>query len=311
MKEQEFIEKYRPMLAVMGKPFNDPNYIYEIKWDGIRCILVLLPEITLLISRNGNIMNNRYPELTSPIKSSLYPLVLDGEIVYFEGGKPNFQKLLARDRLKNPGLIDKQVALTPVEFMAFDILRYGEEELINLDLKRRKEYLKICLDNLNSKIIKISEYIKGQGLEFFQAAKDMGLEGVMAKDINSKYNPGKRSQQWIKFKAIITENFMVCGYLPGLRAGLGSLILGQSRPDGKIYYQGQVGTGFSEEEARVFKEYLDQNKIPKPGVHNASGLKNPQWVSPIIKVQVEYLERTKDGLLRHPSYKGVVKNEKQ
>lgn len=216
----------RPMLAVPGVPFDSPDYLYEVKWDGIRCLAYLGKE-TSLFSRNGNNLTYHYPELQDlHLASSGTPVIIDGELVTFEGDKPSFYRLLTRNRLQNKASILQAAAQFPAVLMVFDILYLRGKSVLNQPLLERKQLL---ADNLaNRAALSLCEYVKGEGTTFFQAVCKLGLEGMVAKQTDSLYYPGKRSQAWQKVKRMQEEDLVICGYTSGKghRQSLGALILG-------------------------------------------------------------------------------------
>ncbi|HEX3031339.1 MAG TPA: non-homologous end-joining DNA ligase [Bacillota bacterium] len=291
----------RPMLAVPGEAFDSPEYIYEVKWDGIRC-LAYLGEGTSLVSRNGNDLSYHYPELmdlhlTFPGR----PLILDGELVTFEGGKPSFHRLLSRNRLQNTASIRRAAAESPAVLMVFDILYLKGNSLLEQPLLERK---KLLADNLaDHPALQLCEYVEGEGRTFFEAVCKLGLEGMIAKHADSRYYPGKRSNFWHKVKGMQEEDLVVCGYTrgKGQRESLGALILGGYRDD-VLTYAGVVGSGFSQGETHRLLEQLEPLVTPQPSLENAPVLNQPVWVRPGLVCTVNFLERSPGGDLRHSSF---------
>ncbi|MDA8233860.1 MAG: non-homologous end-joining DNA ligase [Clostridia bacterium] len=298
------LEIIKPMLSITCEPFDHPGFIFEVKWDGYRC-LAYLNNRSRLYSRNGYEMTERYPELADlyrAIKGG--PLVLDGELVTFYQGRPSFQHMQRRDRLRDPKRVKWMATHEPVVFVAFDLLAHEGRWITQQPLAKRKELL-AEVAGCHPQLI-ISQYIHEDGQEFYRACLEQQLEGVMAKKWDSPYLPGKRTPYWRKIKTLREEDFVVCGYVPGAghRQQFGSLILGAYQGD-KLVYQGQVGTGFSEEFIQELLALLETIRIPdSPFSHRIVGLVRPRWVEPRLVCTVQFLERTMDCNLRHASFKG-------
>lgn len=291
----------KPMLAAPGEPFDSPEYLYEVKWDGIRCLAYLNRE-TLLYSRNGNDITYRYPELVGLHQGfSGAPLILDGEIIAFEGDRPSFHRLLARDRLQNNLRILRAAAEYPAVLIVFDILYLEGNSLLEKPLHHRKEVLKSLFPAHPS--LRLNDYITGDGMTYYQAICDLGLEGMIAKQANSPYLPGKRSHCWLKVKRILEEDLIICGYTKGKghRAGLGSLILGGYQ-GGRLIYAGVVGSGFSNQETEELQDLLEGLRTEKVPFDRIPAINQPEWVTPQLVCSVKYLERLNSGELRHGSF---------
>jgi len=295
----------RPMLAVSSKPFDSPDFIYEIKWDGFRCLAYLGKERTVLRSRNLWEMTPAFPELAglhSFVKGC--PALLDGEIVVFKNGLPSFGSLQAR-ALGSDSLRIKQLAgKEPALFIAFDLLYVSGASCLDEPLEKRKDLLARSVAAGGPAVV--VEFISGAGRDFFQACAAKGLEGVVAKRLGSPYLPGKRSPAWLKFRHVREMELLICGYQTG-RGGrkLGALILGE-RTNGKTIYRGKVGTGFSRREEEKLLALLDGLAIDEPAVFTpANEGRHICWVRPLLICSVNYLGLTEEGLLRHPLYRGI------
>ncbi|MDA8211158.1 MAG: non-homologous end-joining DNA ligase [Clostridia bacterium] len=294
----------KPMLAITGEPFDSPDFLFEVKWDGIRCLAYLTGE-TVLYSRNGNDLTYRYPELAGLHREVTGgPMILDGEIVVFEGDKPSFHRLLARDRLHNNFRIRQAAATYPAVLMVFDLLYYKGESQMGLPLKARKQLLAdlpVSCPNL-----RLSEYILKDGVEFYQAVCRLELEGMIAKQLDSLYFPGKRSHCWHKIKRIFEEDLVICGYTrgKGRRQSLGSLILGGYQGD-RLVYAGLVGSGLSEEGIQEIQQLLQPLKREQSPLDHFPTLPQAEWVAPELVCTVKFLERTNSGEIRHSSFNGL------
>ncbi|HOV78754.1 MAG TPA: non-homologous end-joining DNA ligase [Bacillota bacterium] len=294
----------RPMLAVSSKPFDSQSFLYEIKWDGYRG-LAYLDRKTVIRSRNLIDLSDRFPELARlHEKVDRLPAVLDGEIVVFEKGRPSFKDLQARGRMIGIGEIAAAALERPAVFVAFDVLYLGGKNVMKLPLGERKGLLADVAGYGDS--LEVPEFVVGCGRDFFQACVKKGLEGIVAKKIQSVYLPGRRSQYWKKIRHTREADLVVCGYQLSRRGGnLGSLVLGGYR-NGKLVYQGKVGTGFGVEEAAGLMSALRKietygSELELPGRER----RLTKFVVPMLVCGVEYTSETADGLLRHPVYKGL------
>jgi len=294
----------RPMLAVSSEPFDSAGHLFEIKWDGYRCLSYLEGGATVLWSRNGVNLTGKFPELAGLHKRvKETPAVLDGEIVVFEKGKPSFAWLQSRG-----GMNDRKNGRTSIErpavFIAFDILFSNGRNVMELQLDRRKELLEDMVDS--GKEIIISQYIIKNGKDFYNACVSQGLEGAVAKKLNSIYLPGRRSSYWQKFRHTREADLVICGYQYGTSGRrLGSLVLCGYR-DGRLAYQGKVGTGFSERESEALLEDLQKLEVAEePLPIPREEKRRTKFVRPMLVCSVEYLTTTGEGLLRHPVYRGI------
>ncbi|MGI6284825.1 non-homologous end-joining DNA ligase [Neomoorella humiferrea] len=295
----------KPMLAVAARPFDSPDFIYEVKWDGYRC-LAYLDRKTVLQSRNLLDITPAFPELAGLHRwVGMQPAVLDGEIIIpGEEGRPSFSRLQARGRLADPLKIRQAALQTPAVFVAFDLLYCRGENIMPQPLHWRKGLLQEAVQPGDNLVI--SSFIETHGTTFFAACARQGLEGVMAKAKESPYLPGRRSSHWRKIRHIRQGEFIIVGYEPGTGGRrLGALILGTYR-QGRLVYRGKVGTGFDrEEERRLLAELKKLKAVPPPFGEPVPGLTRPRWVEPRLLCTVEYLEQTPDGCLRHPVYRGL------
>lgn len=291
----------RPMLAVAGRPFDSNEYIYEVKWDGYRC-LAYLGDATGLRSRNLKDLSFVFPELAGLYKDCKEtPAILDGEIVVLENGQPSFNRLQARGRLEDRGRIQAAAMSSPALFVAFDLLYAGGRPLLEKPLLERKSVLERVF--LPTKGAVISQHVKGQGVEFARACAARGLEGVMAKKIDSPYLPGRRSCYWQKVRHSLEADLVICGYQAGRGSRrLGALVLGCYRGE-RLVYTGKVGTGFDRAEEGLLLQRLAELAIQRPVLElPASEMRRTCWARPALVCSVRYLALTGEGLLRHPSY---------
>lgn len=311
--------RLRPMLARAGRlPDDEEAWAFEVKWDGVRAIAYWSDAGLRLESRNLNDVSSRYPELRA-LGEQLAgrEAVLDGEIVAFdEHGTPSFARLQRRMHLDSQSSIRRLAREEPVTYVIFDLLYLDGENLMRLPYLKRRELLEQL--TLNGEAWQTPAFHRGEGSDFLAATAEHGLEGVLAKRLDSTYRPGERSANWVKVKNVNRQELVVGGWLPGKgrRSGeLGALLLGyyEARDgsrgqDGsrKLRYAGRVGTGFDEAELRRLGEEL-RARARKTSPFSAQGTQPPReahFVKPELVAEVEFTAWTNDGVLRHPSYKG-------
>lgn len=290
----------------MSEPFDSSEYTYEIKWDGYRS-LVFLDSQTNLQSRNLKNISSIFPELTNLHRFQKKPgLILDGEIVALRNGKPSFLQLQKRGQLRNETQIRQAVKSNPVVYVVFDLLYLNYQSVMNETLEKRRLLLAENLNPIDELII--IEFIQNQGIAYFKSISELGLEGVIAKKKGSLYLPGKRVKTWLKFKRKKISPFIICGlmYNQTSRGELRSLLLGAYLDD-KLVFFGMVGTGFSRLELEILLRELEKIKTTICPFTDSTNLppKNVIWIRPIVVCEVEYLELTDDGILRHPSFKRI------
>lgn len=292
----------KPMLATMTEPFDSTDYTFEIKWDGYRC-LAFLDGSTRLQSRNLKDLSSFFPELRHLHKIGHSGSVLDGELIALRDDKPSFMELQKRGQLRNPEQIQIATHRIPVVYAVFDILYFNERPLLHETIENRRSILEEHFNGMPELIV--TQCIPDQGLKFYQTISAMQLEGVVAKKKASLYLPGKRNKTWLKFKRKLLDNFIICGYLlhSTSRGEIRSLILGSYR-EGKLRLFGMVGTGFTVEELHQIYRHLSEIATEIcPFTGAPAKQKNVVWTRPLVVCEVEYLELTDDGSLRHPSFK--------
>jgi bifunctional non-homologous end joining protein LigD len=285
-----------PMKAVLADtPFSDPDWVFERKLDGIRCLAIGGDAGVSLMSRTARRMNDQFPELARALEEEPSDdFVLDGEIVAFEDGITSFARLQQRARKR-----------VPVFLYVFDLPRHGGEDLRALPLRGRKARLRRALDFHGP--VRFNPHRNGEhGEELYRDACQKGLEGVIAKRADSPYVSG-RSRDWLKLKCHAEQEFVVGGFTApkGSRTEFGALLVGYHE-DGVLRYAGKVGTGFDQARLRSLgarMRELEQDESPfEPFKPIPPGTR---WVRPELVAQVGFSEWTRDGRLRHPRFIGL------
>lgn len=294
----------KPMLATLTKNyFSDKNWIFERKFDGVRCFIYKNNDEVFLKSRNNKTLDANYPELIDAAKKfKVDQIILDGEVVAFEGKLTSFAKLQPRSGLINP----EEALKTGIKIYIyiFDILYLDGFELLNLPLENRKSILKNCI-NFKAPI-RYSTHKNTNGLKYFKEACPLGWEGIMAKKRDSKY-VHKRSADWLKFKCIQDQELVIGGYTKPKesRIGFGSLLLGYYK-DEKLHYAGKVGTGFSDDFLTEFSKKLKKIETTKNYFSSKSMEdEDVHFVKPQFVAEIGFENWTKDNKLRQPRFQGL------
>ena len=295
----------QPMLARSAvKPPTSQDYVYEVKWDGIRAMISLDEGQIKIHGRNRTDLTKQFPELIVPEQAFRAASGLfDGEIVCLEAdGKPHFRNVIHRMQQTSEGGIERAKAKHPAVCYLFDCLYLDGRLIVNEPLSRRREWLEDAIKKDST--YRVSQIVE-EGIPFFEAVKEMGLEGIMAKQRSSTYLAGKRSESWLKIKARQTMECTIIGYTHGKgdrQALFGALHLAPAN-GGEFKYLGKVGTGFDEE---VFKEVfqaLEKLKtIDRPVKEKPLDNARSVWVEPKLMCEVEFASITPDGLLREPVF---------
>lgn len=289
-----------PMLAVpVDAPFDDASFLFEVKWDGTR-VIAFCGEKLRFQNRRLKEIAYRYPEIRPQVSG---PAILDGEIVVMEGGTPDFPLLQEREHAGDAFKASLLARQHPATYVVFDVLYAEGRDVTRLPLRERRRVLEAVLDPGEN--VSLSQPVVGQGVAYFEAAKDRGLEGIMAKRTDSPYLPGKRVDFWQKIKTYDALDCVVCGLTVGMgwREPLfGALILGAYEDDA-LRFLGKVGTGFDRakmEEIQALTESL-KGPCPFPAEPDVEpGVKT--WLKPRLVCEVKYLEFTPDTKLRAPVF---------
>lgn len=288
----------KPMLlSEKHESFNSPDFLYELKLDGIRTIIYVDKGSVEIRNKRNMRLNQTYPELSDIWRQVKHKCILDGEIIAVKNGKPDFFGIQKRSMMTNKTKIEFASKMYPVAFSAFDILYIRSEQLTDRPLIERKGVLS---ENIleNEKII-LSRYVFEKGVELYNAAAAQDLEGIVAKKKDSKYYFGKRSKDWIKIKNLKDEDYVICGYVikPGNKV---SLILG-AYYNGRLVRQGHVTMGISREE---FNKVLSVRRMDHPLFDDPAG-DDATWLEPVLVCTVQFMMKSEQGHMRQPVFKGI------
>jgi bifunctional non-homologous end joining protein LigD len=282
------------MLATPAKePFNHPDWIFEVKWDGYRAVAEIRDEGVSLYSRNGISFEKKFSPIVGSLKKLKFNAVLDGEIVVVDDqGRPDFQMLQHHRDFGKGHLL----------YYVFDLLYFQGHDLTDLPLLRRKEILKRILPPIPG--VRFSDHVEKEGVLFYRVAKERGLEGIIAKHSQSVYEAGRRTRQWLKVKTRLTQEAVIAGFTEpgGARKYFGALVLGVYEKDGWICV-GHVGSGFTTNDLKEIREKLEpliQKECPFPVKPETHG--SVQWVKPELVCEVVFSGWTQDDAMRHPVF---------
>jgi bifunctional non-homologous end joining protein LigD len=286
----------RPMLATLtDKPFDDPDWVFETKWDGFRAVAVARPGHAALYSRNLNDISRKYPSICAALAAVKHQAVFDGELVALdEHGRSRFQLLQNAERES-----------TRLLYCVFDLVYLDGKDLRGKPLLERKAELEKILPK--SPLLLYSGHVVAAGLKAFNRAKRAGEEGVMAKLASGHYHSGVRTREWLKVKASQEQEVVIVGYTAPRRSRkyFGALLLAVREGSG-WKYAGRAGTGFTQETLRVLHEKLvplitDEKPIPE----KVPDLGKTTWVKPKLVAEVKFTEWTSAGEMRHPVFLGL------
>ncbi len=298
-----------PMLAELGKgaPPAGDDWVYEIKWDGVRAICFIESGKLRMISRKGNAIDKQYPEVSIlPHQIRARQAIVDGEIAALDAqGRPSFEMLQQRINVAEPRAIARLARSHPVVFFAFDLLYLDGRDLRALPLLERKKLLEGVLQP--NDIIRYSEHFTSNASELLAAAKQQGLEGIVGKRAHSRYE-SRRSSDWTKWKVVDSADFAICGYTEGERHGLGALVLGNRTPgpSGKLTWAGNVGTGFDAKMVRTLITKLAPLVTKESPLEPVRGLpRKVIWAKPELICEVKFANWTEEGRLRAPVFLGL------
>ncbi len=304
----------KPMLASLEEaPLADPKLVYEPKYDGIRAIAEVRPDLPARFwSRLGNEKTSQFPEVAAALarwgRRLSGPVVLDGEIVALDAhGEPTgFQQLQGRIHIT----AGAAARTGGVALIVFDLLRMGDADLRDRPLHERRAELERLLKRVTRQktgIIRISEQVHGDGRRLYKQALARHWEGLIAKHVDSRYKSGKRTPDWRKLKIVHEQEFVIGGWTAprNARTYFGALLLGVYEGDALVYV-GHTGTGFNEKElARVMALLRPLETSICPFARQPKTNERPHWVTPTLVAQIKFTEWTADAKLRHPVYLGL------
>jgi bifunctional non-homologous end joining protein LigD len=297
---------------LVEQPPTAGDWLYELKFDGIRAIAVKAGSKLNLISRNGNELRTRFSEIADAVgEISVNECVIDGEVVALdEQGRSSFQLLQA---------LEMEGRKSPIRFYVFDLLQLEGKSLVNIPLFQRKELLAKLCDNLTDPI-RFSGEVGGDAKSLLKEVQRRGLEGIIGKQRNSVYEPGRRSGAWIKLKCVNEQEFVIGGYTPpqGARKYFGALLVGYYEKK-KLLFAGKVGTGFDTKMlAALYKRFQKELRNDCPFADLPSKLsgqwvqgitpsmmRKMHWINPVFVCQVRFSEWTRDAKLRQPVFLGL------
>ncbi len=308
-KDHPLDAKIEPMLAITAdEPFDSPDFAFEAKWDGVRTLAFVDGGVVRLQTRNLLDCTTQYPEAhgVSEALTGAYQAILDGEVVALdERGAPSFQRLQPRMHVRDESAVRKLRRTTPVVYQVFDVLWVDGQDVRKRPLRDRQKLLDEILTPMGA--IKRSEQFIGTGRALYAAAKEQGIEGIVAKRLDAPYSSA-RSAAWVKIKAFRSMECVIGGWTEGQGGrtnALGALLIGVYR-DGKLVPLGHVGSGFDE---RALKELLailkERESAQSPFAVSPRVNQFAHWCLPELVCEVQYAELTRDGTLRHPTYRGL------
>ncbi|MFN2635549.1 MAG: DNA ligase D [Gemmatimonadaceae bacterium] len=301
-----------PMYATVGSDVPGSGWTFEPKYDGIRVLAYATSQDVKLITRNGKDKAPQFPEIVKSLKKlssqAKRSFVLDGEIVALIDGAPaRFQQLQSRMHVKESQMIERHSASTPAALILFDILMDGSDILVHEPWTERRARLEKRVGSRISDQVRITESAQGDGAKMLEKARSQGWEGIIAKRVDSRYEPGNRSRSWLKLKIEFRQEFVIGGYTEprNSREHIGALLLGYYDHD-RFIYVGHTGGGFTrqglEEMYRRLKPLV--TKV-SPFEETPKTNEKAHWVKPTIVVEVKFSEWTADRRLRQPIFLGV------
>jgi bifunctional non-homologous end joining protein LigD len=292
-----------PMLATLtNRRFSDPNWIFEHKLDGERCLAFRQGGVVRLLSRNKLHLNNTYPEITAALeREAEHDCVVDGEVVAFEGNRTSFAKLQGRIGIKDPE--EARRTGIAVFYYVFDLMFVDGYDVTAVALEHRKNLLRQALAFRSP--VRYMTHRNAQGETFYREACEQGLEGLIAKRRGSAY-VGRRSPDWLKFKCVNEQEMVIGGFTDpaGSRVGFGALLVGYY-DRGKLRYAGKVGTGFDTATLVKLRRRLEARVTGRSPFAEDVRERGAHWVKPDLVAQIGFTEWTHDGKLRHPRFVGL------
>jgi bifunctional non-homologous end joining protein LigD len=301
-------ESLQPMMATLSKqPPTGDGWAWELKWDGIRALGFVDGGRIKLVSRNGNDVTRRYPELRRLGEVlGARDCVLDGEVVAFDDdGRPSFERLQQRMHVDGESVIRRLANEVPVVYVLFDLLWLDGHSTMDLPYSERRALLQGL--ELHSGAWQTPPHEVGDGSATLAVSEQFSLEGIVAKRVDSKYEPGRRTRTWLKVKHHLRQEFVVGGWQPGEKGrtgSIGSLLLGYYA-DGRLHYAGKAGSGLSHADIARFEERFRELERDTSPFDVGTPPRGVRWAEPEIVVEVRFTEWTSQGVIRHPTFLGV------
>jgi bifunctional non-homologous end joining protein LigD len=303
-------ERILPMLAGTGDlPAQEEKWSFDVKWDGVRAIAYVKPGRLRLESRNLNEITDAYPEVRGILRDlGMREAVFDGEIVAFgDDGRPSFERLQRRMHVTSPSAVRRLSSSTPVVYAIFDLLYLDGRSLMALPYEERRTRLDEL--GLGGAAWRVPASHPGRGRALLQATEAQGLEGMVAKRLDSRYEPGRRTGAWIKIKHVLRQELVICGWIPGegrRTDRIGALLMGYWTEDGRLRFAGRAGTGFTERTLNELRRRLAPLRRDDTPFDEAPKLpRNAVFVEPELVAEIEFREWTSEGIMRAPSFKGL------
>lgn len=288
-------KRIKPMLiSEMKGAFDSPDYIYEIKWDGIRCVS-FLDKNTDMRNKRNKLMIPIFPEFSDLYKQVKVKCILDHELVVLDNGMPDFYKVQKRSLMTNPFKIKLDAERWTASIISYDILYYKDKDITMLPLMERKKYLEEVV--IENNLISVSRYVEENGIKLFELVKEKGLEGIVAKRKDSLYWQGKRTKDWIKCKVMASDDCVICGYIKKKNNTI-NLVLGQYDND-ELVYRGHVTASI-----RKLNEHKYKTIDYSPFGYVPAGNKDAIWLEPDLVCIVESMPNEKESF-RQAAFKGI------
>lgn len=299
-----------PMLATLSPslPANPAGYAFEYKWDGVRALLRWDGQALSIASRNLLDITPRYPEI-HPITDVFgsRDVILDGEVIALDDAeRPSFSRLQQRMHVRDAAAVRRLMKTVPVFYVVFDVLWLDGRSLLDAPWLERRDRLEEL--ELSGPAWLRSPAHVGEGADLLAAARQMKLEGIVAKALNSPYRPGARSPDWLKIKIVGEQEYVVGGWVPeaGTRTNrIGSLLLGYYDAQGRLRFAGGVGTGFDDEDHRTLSGLMRRLGVPTSPFADPVPKRGSLYVRPRTVVQVEYRRKGAAGILQQAAFKGI------
>jgi bifunctional non-homologous end joining protein LigD len=305
-------ERLEPMKATLAVlPRKPQDWGFEIKWDGVRAIAYCEPGRLRLESRTLREISGEYPEVRGLLEQlGAREAVLDGELVAFgDDGRPSFQRLQRRMHVGSEAEVRRRMRQIPVTYVIFDLLYLDGRNLLGRAYEDRRRGLESL--ELSGPSWQTPAYHRGDGAELLAASRERGLEGIIAKRLDSAYRPGRRSRDWLKVKNVRSQEVVIGGWIPGKghrRGEIGALLVGYNEGEGgdrRLRYAGKVGTGFDAADLKRLRGRLDPLRREESPFEGRQPERGSIFVEPGLVCDVDFSEWTKAGTLRHPSFKGL------